>query len=519
MEGFPPQSPRRGSESSLVDRPAPCCARNGLERGRWTCPTSPRSSPPTWRRRVRARGFANAGAGANAPPTGRTRCGDDVQHDARRGSHVRHGATGLPAFPRLDFATRQGVARRPGAGREALAGCEPGMPVWSSPNGSPAVATRIGASPWDAMHTRWCWRLAARTGILLACRASPSLSPSPFFCNSLQARRRTPATPTRRSSRRPSVCTTPSGRVPPVVDPGPAAGSSQAGAGGRHRAVRRQRPVDAWTRGGDGRRWNGRRHPRWRDGGQPPPATSAPSQSFGDCQLHVEWMARRPVKGHSQGRGNSGVFLLGRYEIQVLDSYQNPTYADGQAASIYGQRPPLVNACRPPGEWQIYDIVFIAPRFDGDDTLVARRLRDGPPQRHPRARTRAPSGADRAQDGGELLAARRKGPIQLQDHGNPVHDAREQDRAVVRQGLVGVVAHRVADDDRRRTRLVPHRQVGLRGGRRRVDEVARVEAQAGERVMPVICVPTPPETSKKFSAVPSSRTATTSPLAIGWPSP
>lgn len=91
---------------------------------------------------------------------------------------------------------------------------------------------------------------------------------------------------------------------------------------------------------------------------------------FGDCQLHVEWAAPDPVKGESQGRGNSGVFFFGRYEVQVLDSYDNPTYADGQAAALYGQTPPLVNACRKPGEWQTYDIVFRAPRFAADGSLA-----------------------------------------------------------------------------------------------------------------------------------------------------
>lgn len=86
--------------------------------------------------------------------------------------------------------------------------------------------------------------------------------------------------------------------------------------------------------------------------------------SFGDVQLHVEWAAPAVVEGHSQKRGNSGVFLMGLYEIQVLDSYDNPTYADGQAGAIYGQWPPLVNAARRPGEWQTYDIVFEAPRFE-----------------------------------------------------------------------------------------------------------------------------------------------------------
>jgi hypothetical protein len=88
-------------------------------------------------------------------------------------------------------------------------------------------------------------------------------------------------------------------------------------------------------------------------------------EKFGDCQLHVEWLAPTDFAGDGQWRANSGVMLMSRYEIQVLDSWQNPTYADGQAASIYGQWPPLVNASRKPGEWQSYDIVFEAPRFEG----------------------------------------------------------------------------------------------------------------------------------------------------------
>ena len=93
-------------------------------------------------------------------------------------------------------------------------------------------------------------------------------------------------------------------------------------------------------------------------------------QAFGDCQLHVEWATPEKVAGHGQGRGNSGVILMGLYEIQVLDSFDNRTYYDGQAASIYKQRPPLVNACRGPGQWQTYDIVFEAPRFDQGGKLL-----------------------------------------------------------------------------------------------------------------------------------------------------
>ena len=84
-------------------------------------------------------------------------------------------------------------------------------------------------------------------------------------------------------------------------------------------------------------------------------------QKFGDSQLHVEWAAPAEIRGTSQNRGNSGIFLQGLYEVQVLDSYQSPTYADGQAGALYGQWPPLANAARKPGEWQAYDIVFEAP--------------------------------------------------------------------------------------------------------------------------------------------------------------
>jgi hypothetical protein len=89
-------------------------------------------------------------------------------------------------------------------------------------------------------------------------------------------------------------------------------------------------------------------------------------EKFGDIQLHIEWAAPAEVKGTSQNRGNSGIMLMGRYEVQVLDSYDNPTYADGQATAIYGQYPPLVNASCKPGEWQTYDIVFESPKFDGE---------------------------------------------------------------------------------------------------------------------------------------------------------
>lgn len=90
---------------------------------------------------------------------------------------------------------------------------------------------------------------------------------------------------------------------------------------------------------------------------------------FGDMQLHLEWATPNPPRNAGQRRGNSGVYLMGRYELQILDSHQNPTYFDGQAGSLYKQTPPAVNAMRPPGEWNAYDVFWTAPRFDNDGEL------------------------------------------------------------------------------------------------------------------------------------------------------
>jgi hypothetical protein len=144
-------------------------------------------------------------------------------------------------------------------------------------------------------------------------------------------------------------------------------------------------------------------------------------QAFGDCQLHVEWTAPNPPHGESQGRGNSGVFFGNdQYECQVLDSYQNKTYADGSAAAIYGQYPPLVNVTRPPGQWQTYDIIWMAPRFDADGKVVSK------------ARETVIHNGVLVQNNVELTgptgwigripyrAHPERMPIALQDHGNPV---------------------------------------------------------------------------------------------------
>ena len=141
---------------------------------------------------------------------------------------------------------------------------------------------------------------------------------------------------------------------------------------------------------------------------------------FTDYQLHVEFATPAVVKGNSQERGNSGVFLNGKFEIQVLDSYNNRTYPDGQASAMYGQYPPMVNASRPPGEWQSYDIAFTSPRFAAGGTLdtaaTVTVLHNGivvhagrafwGPTAHKKIDPYTPDNA--------------KGPIALQDHGNPV---------------------------------------------------------------------------------------------------
>ena len=143
-------------------------------------------------------------------------------------------------------------------------------------------------------------------------------------------------------------------------------------------------------------------------------------KGFGDCQLHVEWMAPSPAKGADQDRGNSGVFLMGLYEVQVLDCYGSRTYADGMTAAIYGQFPPLVNACRPPGEWQTYDIVFHRPRFDQDGNVLAPArmtvLHNGILV-HDNAVLTGPT-AHKARPPYKVHAD--KLPISLQDHGHPV---------------------------------------------------------------------------------------------------
>jgi hypothetical protein len=144
------------------------------------------------------------------------------------------------------------------------------------------------------------------------------------------------------------------------------------------------------------------------------------TDEFGDCQLHIEWAAPASPRGRDQGRGNSGVMFFGRYEIQVLDSYENLTYPDGQAAAIYGQFPPLVNAARKPGQWQSYDIAFTAPRFRPDGTLqspaLATVLHNGVLV-HNHTELIGPMTFRGLP---KYAAHGPKGPLLLQDHGDPV---------------------------------------------------------------------------------------------------
>jgi hypothetical protein len=202
----------------------------------------------------------------------------------------------------------------------------------------------------------------------------------------------------------------PADKEPPVVDPGPPGGPPSDAI-----VLFDGRDLSQWksARGGEA---------KWKvaDGAATVNGTGdiLTAEEFGDCQLHVEWAAPAEVKGSSQGRGNSGVYLMGRYEIQVLDSWENKTYPNGQAGAFYGHAAPLVNASRKPGEWQSYDILFRAPRLAEDGKTVL-----------PGSFTVLHNGVliqDRTPVKGDATTAARfkglapQGPLVLQDHGNPV---------------------------------------------------------------------------------------------------
>lgn len=196
---------------------------------------------------------------------------------------------------------------------------------------------------------------------------------------------------------------------PPTVQPGTAGGP----------------PSDAVVLfdGKDLSKWRGARdgEARWvvRDGFAEVNGTGSilTREEFGDVQLHIEWACPAEVKGQGQGRGNSGVYFMGRFEIQVLDSYQNKTYADGQAGAFYKNAAPLVNASRKPGEWQAYDIIFRAPKKLGDGSVQPGSftvLHNGVlVQDHVPIKGNPTTSA-------LLQGVAPKGPLMLQDHGNPV---------------------------------------------------------------------------------------------------
>ncbi|KAA5538748.1 DUF1080 domain-containing protein [Roseiconus nitratireducens] len=197
-------------------------------------------------------------------------------------------------------------------------------------------------------------------------------------------------------------------QAPPVVDPGPTTASPPSDA----TVLFDGSDLSAWK---NGENWTVKDGVATIGKGQ-----IVSKEEFGDCQVHLEWSAPNPPSGEGQGRGNSGLFLMGIYEIQILDSYRADTYHDGQAGAIYKQTPPMVNAMRAPGEWNSYDILWTAPRFDEDGSLKSpayitalhngvvilnhfKLLGDTPFNRPPKYQPHGP-----------------KGPLSIQDHGNPV---------------------------------------------------------------------------------------------------
>lgn len=205
---------------------------------------------------------------------------------------------------------------------------------------------------------------------------------------------------------------------PTVVEPGKSSTQEQAGTAPSDATVLFDgKDLSAWTSKGGDAQWT------VEDGYfavKPKAGSLVSKESFGDAQIHLEWSQPEDIEGTGQGRGNSGVLIMGMYEVQILDSYQNETYADGGAGSVYGQYPPLVNPTRKPGEWNVYDIIFHKPVVEAGKVTQPARL------------TVLLNGV-LVQDNVELLGQVQhkklasyggnlpeKAPLSLQDHGNPV---------------------------------------------------------------------------------------------------
>jgi hypothetical protein len=206
---------------------------------------------------------------------------------------------------------------------------------------------------------------------------------------------------------------------PPVVTPADAPGQPPSDA----IVLLNGKDLSQWRSGGGG-------EAKWKIEGDymvvPPKGGDIQTvKEFGNCQLHIEWKTPEGVPPNitDQSRSNSGVFLMGRYEVQVLDSYTddnyqtNKTYADGQAAAIYGQHPPIVNACRKPGQWQSYDIAFLRPLFDDQGNCI-RKARVTVIHNGVVVHNNLEIEGDTARKQTAMYTD--TGPIRLQDHGNPI---------------------------------------------------------------------------------------------------
>jgi len=209
--------------------------------------------------------------------------------------------------------------------------------------------------------------------------------------------------------------------APAVITPGTESTQSQAG----------QAPSDAIVLfdGTDLSEWTSNKGgpAKWivRDGEMEAVKRSGPvktKQKFGSCQLHVEFATPSTVRGSGQGRGNSGVFLMDTYEVQILDSYDNETYPDGQCAALYGRAVPLVNACRGPGEWQSYDIIFHRPIFKGEEVVKKAMFTvfQNGVLVHDHVELVGGTGWRGKHAISDYEPHEDKLPIMLQDHGNPV---------------------------------------------------------------------------------------------------